>query len=323
MQTKKKQSNIGCFVFVAIILVGFFYLPWMLVIGFAIAASIAMVLVFSILNEVKKIRKRSLTRKSLISKANEGYTELVAKIKPENLELQSWIDRTPADFTWLSFQKFHGSRHAEPRGKWKSFFDIESENNFFKVTDGSGDCWVTTHMSDFQVERSIQYFSQNELRHKLKDVPINDFPLENLGDNTEIRAVEKWIRKDQTLFFFGHLHDLSHGHKDLKTAAAKAWGAIDYRNRSRLMGNNEWSDLLQKSEDSSPSIRKILTANYEAEPVERLIISKSGDSTINIRSYLAIIAFLIGLGFLLYPVYSILSSEYSEILDRINDLLNP
>ena len=321
-QSTKNLSNLGCFTFIGLLIVGLFFVHWLVVLGFGVAVSIMMVLIFSILHEIKKIRKRNNTRKSLISQASEGYTELVAKINPANSDLKTWIDHVPADYSWVSFQKFHGSRHSEPRGKWRSFFDSESENNFLKISDGSGSCWISTHMSDFVVEMNIQYYNAKELLPKLKTDPISDFPFDELTESTEIKVVEKWIKKGQTLFLFGHIHDFSKGHEPLMRSAAKAWGASDHQNSARLMGHKEWSDLLQKSAESSPGIRKILTANFEAEPAERIIISNSPDSKINIRSYLAILAFLIGLLLLLYPAYIMTTSAYPEIIDWLKETLN-
>ena len=322
IEKRKKGSNIGCFIFIALAILAFIYLPWFLALGALFFFSIAMVLFFSITNEIRKIIRRNTTRKTLISQAKEGYTELEVKLRPERADLRTWIGNEPADFHWVSFQRFHGSKSTETRGNWISFFDLQSETNAFKVADGSGTCWVGTHMADFRVEMNINYYDAGELRQKLGKTPISNFPLADLGDHRDLRVVEHWIPKGQSIFLYGYMHDLRNGFEPIMEATNRAYGSDEYRiNRQRLLSEEQWTELMTKSESASPRITKILTSNYAAEPAEGVIISKSGDKVVNTKSYLALLAFSVGLLLILYIVLGPFLQEFPKIKDQILDWL--
>lgn len=313
--TKKKESNLGCFVYLAVVIAAFVFVPWPIALGFAIFLAIALVLVYAIGHEIKKIRRRNRTKKTMISVASEGYVELLAKTKPENEETVTWLKRAEADYSWISFQRFVGSRRSDNPGRWVSFYDIESEGKVLKVSDGSGECWVSLHMADFRIANHHERYKPIELLQALKDKPIAGFPLKELDEKDDIQVVERWIPKGSELYLFGYMSNLEDADQ-LIDGAKKAWRGGDHRNQDRMLTKDDFATLITKSSDSS-SRNKILTPDYEVDPVEGVIVSLSGDSVVNRSSYAAIVAFSLGLIVLLGMGAGILYSEFPELFDKM------
>lgn len=317
----KKQSNIGCFIYLTIVITGFIYLPWPIALGFTFFMGIAIVLVYAITNEIRKIRRRNRTNKTLIRSASKGYTELVAKIHSENERLQTWLKNIEADYAWISFQKYVGSKSSNTKGRWVPFFDKETESKALRVSDGSGECWLGLHMVDFRIKSEIERFKPVELLKKIKSNPIEGFPFEELNKKEEIRVIENWIPKGRFLYLYGHIADLNNPEEFLD-AANKARRGGDYRNDLRLLSLDDCKQLLSNSQEISSNKGKIIAPNYDANPVEGVIISLNGDNIVNRRSYGAIVAFIIGLIILISMALGIVSSEFPEIFEQLLPLLN-
>lgn len=291
MKPKKKPSPVGCIVYTIVLVLVYIVTPLLLAISFTFFSFFVVIIGHSIILKAKKIKLRNKTNKSTISTAQEGYVELVARIKDGDPQLKTWLTGESADYRWLSFNRYVGrSGSGSGKGKWSSFFDHESAEKVLSVTDGSGDCNVSLHRADFRIKTTTKFFKSIDLLKKLKDHGIDGFPYHDLEANKEIDVTEQWIPKNETVSFYGNLHKLSLD----QTSHALIEDNIVMRGSNRLeharfLETEDYQRLTRKEKEEGGQSLKILTSNYDSNPVEGLIISLKGDKSINQRSYATII----------------------------------
>ena len=323
---KKKPSPVGCLIYLSIIIISFVFLPWQVALGLTIAIFIIMLLLSGIVQELRKIKQRNITQKSLINQATEGFTELVVRLQPKNKQLQTWIEKEPADYRWTSFQHFYRpkNRNENNQGHWASFFDDESESKFFTAYDGSGSCIVLPHMADFRIKTRIKRYKPTELLQRLQDNQIDGFPFDQLKKDETVRVEEMWIPKGQEVYLYGELYKVDRALPDRLVSAMNdsRWSGGDYRNNDRKLDDADWDAIRASMEESSDLKPKILASAYERDPVNSVIISLHDDRKVNLMSFLSIFVMGIGLVFVIFVGLFILKSDFPELFDKIISLFS-
>jgi len=320
-KNKKKQSPVGCLIYLGIIIIAFVFFPWQVALGLAFFLFAVILLTSGIGSEIKKIRRRNITQKSNISNANYGYTELVAKVSPSNKNLKSWIDGEAADYRWISFLQYQRTKNSdgESSGSWGPFYDDESEDKLLRISDGSGQCYASLHMADFRLHSKIKRYKPEEFLTVLKERRIDNFPYDLIDPEKDIRVEEKWIPKNAEHFFYGHMQIIKKEvPEDLIKVAEQAWRGGDHLNKKRQLDANDWKSILENSQQSA----KVLTTNYDQDPVDNIIISQHDDNVLNRWSYISILAMVFGLVIVFVIGYLALNASYPEIIDEILFILN-
>ncbi|MEM8894167.1 MAG: hypothetical protein AAGC88_06295 [Bacteroidota bacterium] len=319
----KKQSPVGCLIFLAISIVTFVFLPWQVALGATVVLFFLILIINAIVVEFRKISQRNDTQKSLISQASSGFTELHAKVKPKNESLKTWLTGEPADYRWVSFKKFYRPKNSTNtgRGDWVSFHDEESENKALTISDGSAECKALMHMVDLRVKMKTKKMKPVELLQALKTNPIEDFDVNKLDKDRIVLVEEKWIPKDEYMFFYGDMYSFDEQPpKSLIEGIEKSWRGGNYRDKQRKLSEQDWEALVDEFRSNGQSKAKVIATNYDQDPADGLIISNAGDAKVNLFSYLSILAMLFGIVFVLAFAYLILNAEHPEIIEQVLQL---
>jgi len=287
MSDKKKTGAIGCLVFLLIVVPPYFYFPTGLAIGFTVVCSVLGFIIPEMTREIGKIKQRKATNKSTIAAAQEGFVEIVAKVKGiENVS--TWLEGEKADFTLLKLLKW--VRNSRKKNTIVSFYEHRSSPKKLLVTDGSADAWVSLHETTMHLTKKKKQFKKDELLKLLEKHPLPNFNLDELKDKNTFWVEEHYITKGEYVNFYGIMHKLN-------TANTPAY-ILKYKDnrharhtQNLALDESDWQEMIDSTHASN---LKLLTADYSAPNyIEKLLISLKGDHSLRLRSYLNLFMMLV------------------------------
>ena len=289
MSEKKRSSPVGCLIVLLLIVPPFFLVPTGVAVGFAIVCVMYLLVISEIIQEFKRIDKRKVTNKSTIAAARAGFVELVAKL--DNESHSGWLIDELVDFHQLTFFKVVYSQSSEDKTKKLPFHEYRSILRVLKVTDGSGECWVSLHNAQFHLKRKYKKVKKPALLELLKKRPLSDFPMEKLEDRETFWVEELYIPAGTPVNFYGQLSRAS-------TSDPSAFISLqqntkhDHRMEQQYrMSEDDWQEITSSTDKHEV---KLLSSDYSPGTfIESLIISLKGDSSLKLKSYLTI--FMMGL----------------------------
>ncbi|HCX22727.1 MAG: hypothetical protein CMB80_16700 [Flammeovirgaceae bacterium] len=317
MPSKNQSNAIGCLLFLVLIVPPFFILPIGAAIGFAGLCTIISFLIAEINRQIGNLRKRRETNKSLISNANEGFVELIAKVIDESKSL-TWIKEVPVAYHELAIYQWKPGT-SNSKGHWTGLYQKRSHEKYFSISDGSGECFVSLHQTTFHIKSDSKRMNSRQLLQMLTKKGLEDFPAHDLIEGRKIKVEEHYIPSSTDIYFYGILHkqnretppDHLFDQKDNKKAIrSQSSYALDIHDWHKMIAYSSQSDI------------KILTSDYSPSTyIENLVISLKGDSNIQLRSYFGIFISLIAIIALIAIYLLIVSRTYPDLAVEIESLL--
>lgn len=284
MSEKKRSSPVGCLIVLLLIVPPFFFVPTGVAVGFAILCVVYLLAISEIIQEFKRISKRKVTNKSTIAAARAGFVELVAKLVDQTHD--GWLVDERLDYHELIFFKVVYSQSSEDKTRKLPFHEYRSSPRVWKITDGSGECWVSLHNAQFHLKSKYKKLKKPQLLELLKDKPLPDFPMDKLEDRETFWVEEKYIPAGTPVNFYGHLS------KAINSAPSELVSIQqntkhDHRMEQQYrMTEEDWKDITNSTDQHEI---KLLSSDYSPETfIESLIISLKGDNSLKWKSYLSI-----------------------------------
>lgn len=299
MPDKKKTGAIGCLVFLLIVVPPYFFFPVGVAVGFTIICGCMGLIIPEMNREIKKVTQRKLTNKSTIAAAQEGFVELVAKIKGiENIS--TWLEGIAADFVKIRLLKW--VKNSRNKNSIVSFYEHRTSLKKLQITDGSADAWLSLHETTMHLKKKKKRLKKSDLLKLLEKYPLPNFNLDELKDKNTFWVEEHYIPKGQYAYCYGIMNKLNTSdtphhilkHKENRHAR---------HSKEFALNETDWQEMVDSTHTHQI---KLLTADYgQSNYIEKLLISLKGDHSLRLKSYfyLLMMVIIIMVLFAFYGLY--------------------
>lgn len=328
--TDKKSPWLGCLFYLALVAPAYFLTSWQVATSIAVLITALMMMFGGIVHEIKKMKKLKNTPRTVISNTPKyGYVKLLAKVKTKSPELKTYLTNEPTDYRWISIQQAYTNEKREADGSsryesgWTSIYDDETNLKTLEIYDGTGSCLVGLHNAHYYINYKTKDLTARELLQFIKEKNLLGIPVERIKEDQKFKLVERWIKKDQTITFYGTMNKLSLEEipNDIIKAADKAlkYGPDDdtrKRDRKRILSEADWQTLINDAKKSGRDSLDILTSDYSNTAENELVLNVKDNKALNQSSYIAMVAYLIGAAILSLVWYGFVNSQYPEFFEQ-------
>lgn len=195
------------------------------------------------------------------------------------------------------------SQSSGDKARKLPFHEYRDLPRVLKITDGSGECWVSLHNAQFHLKRKYKKVKKHQLKELLKEHPIPNFPMEELEDRETFWVEELYIPASTPINFYGLLTKASTS-MPLELVYVQQNTKHDHRMEERYaMTEEDWNAITTSTGKHEV---KLLSSDYSPETfIESLIISLKSDRSLKLKSYLTIFMMVLMLIVLLgfYGIY--------------------
>ncbi len=336
MKNQRKSPWIGCLFYLILITPAYFFTSWQVATSTAVLITVLMILFGGIDNEIKKMRKLKNTPRTVISNApKHGYIKLLARVKPKIAGLKTFLTNEAADYRWISFQYAYTNEKRDADGSsryesgWSSFYDDETNLKTLEIFDGTSSCFVSLHNAHYYINKKEKQLTARELLHLIKEKGFQNVPLDSIKEDQKLKVVERWIKKDQPITFYGTMNKLPLDHipNDIIKAADKAlkYGPDDdtrKRDRERILNQEDWKTLMHRAKEEGATTLDILTSDYTNTAENELVLNVKDNKVLNQNSYIAMGIYLLSIALVVFMWYGFVNSEYPEFFKQLLTLIN-